>query len=390
MTTMNVKDAAGQTVAVEKPLAPGRAAATASRPVALSNEDNATIGALTETAPASDTASSGLNGRLQRIAQRLTSLIALLPASIGGKTAAASLGVTLASDDPAVATLGAKTDAKSTATDTTSISMVSVLKQISASCQAFVFGAGTAAAAERVTLASDDPAVSVLGATTGAAVITDANGTIQQFLRGLVKRWVDALGTGTAAAALRTTLATDVGLPAGTFLLGKVKTKFIVAAGAALTRPANTTAYTANDAISDNATAGSVTAKTISLSDVNDDTITIERLRLATTDTGLQGKSVRAFLYSSDPTASSGVQAGDNAAFSNKLAGFIGSMSGTFRAFSDGAVAVLVPDESSRIICAPGTGAKTVWWQLQALDAFTPSANSTTITPTAEGFQGAA
>lgn len=39
-------------------------------------------GALTETAPASDTASSGLNGRLQRIAQRITSLIALLPTAL--------------------------------------------------------------------------------------------------------------------------------------------------------------------------------------------------------------------------------------------------------------------------------------------------------------------
>jgi hypothetical protein len=48
-------------------------------------------------------------------------------------------------------------------------------------------GAGTAAAANRVTLASDDPAVATLGATTGAAVITDANGTIQQYLRGIVK-----------------------------------------------------------------------------------------------------------------------------------------------------------------------------------------------------------
>lgn len=37
------------------------------------------IGGLTETAPASDTASSGLNGRLQRLAQRVTSLIALTP-----------------------------------------------------------------------------------------------------------------------------------------------------------------------------------------------------------------------------------------------------------------------------------------------------------------------
>lgn len=36
------------------------------------------IGALTETAPATDTASSGLSGRLQRVAQRLTSLIGLI------------------------------------------------------------------------------------------------------------------------------------------------------------------------------------------------------------------------------------------------------------------------------------------------------------------------
>jgi hypothetical protein len=56
------------------------------------------IGAVDETAPASDTASSGLNGRLQRVAQRLTSLIALLPASLGIKTAAASLSIVPASD----------------------------------------------------------------------------------------------------------------------------------------------------------------------------------------------------------------------------------------------------------------------------------------------------
>ena len=41
---------------------------------------NTEIGGLTETAPASDTASSGLNGRLQRIAQRLTSILAKQPA----------------------------------------------------------------------------------------------------------------------------------------------------------------------------------------------------------------------------------------------------------------------------------------------------------------------
>lgn len=40
-------------------------------------------GGVTETAPGTDTASSGLNGRLQRIAQRLTSIIGLLPTALG-------------------------------------------------------------------------------------------------------------------------------------------------------------------------------------------------------------------------------------------------------------------------------------------------------------------
>ena len=63
-------------------------------------------GSLTETAPATDTASSGLNGRLQRIAQRMTSLIALLPGSLGQKAKAASLAVTLASDQDALPVTG--------------------------------------------------------------------------------------------------------------------------------------------------------------------------------------------------------------------------------------------------------------------------------------------
>lgn len=40
------------------------------------------VGAVNEAAPATDIAASGLNGRLQRIAQRLTSLIALVPAAL--------------------------------------------------------------------------------------------------------------------------------------------------------------------------------------------------------------------------------------------------------------------------------------------------------------------
>lgn len=61
--------------------------------VATGGTTDVLIGAVNETAPATDTASSGLNGRLQRIAQRITSLIALLPASLGRKSSALSLAV---------------------------------------------------------------------------------------------------------------------------------------------------------------------------------------------------------------------------------------------------------------------------------------------------------
>lgn len=68
---------------------------------------NVLLGPVTETAPATDTASSGLNGRLQRIAQRLTSLVAIMP-GLGTKTMAFSEAVTLATDDTQI---GAKTTA---------------------------------------------------------------------------------------------------------------------------------------------------------------------------------------------------------------------------------------------------------------------------------------
>lgn len=86
----------------------GQALAAASVPITLTALEEGLIGALTETAPATDTASSGLNGRLQRIAQRLTSLIALFPISIGQKAMAGSLSVALSSDQssiPVAATL---------------------------------------------------------------------------------------------------------------------------------------------------------------------------------------------------------------------------------------------------------------------------------------------
>jgi hypothetical protein len=60
--------------------------------------DDARIGPVNETAPASDTASSGLNGREQRIAQNLTTINGKLPA-LGPATSALSIPVTTPSND---------------------------------------------------------------------------------------------------------------------------------------------------------------------------------------------------------------------------------------------------------------------------------------------------
>jgi hypothetical protein len=69
--------------AASLPLPSGAATETTLASVLTQSDFDTKVGSLTEAAPASDTASSGVNGRLQRIAQRLTSLIALLPTSLG-------------------------------------------------------------------------------------------------------------------------------------------------------------------------------------------------------------------------------------------------------------------------------------------------------------------
>lgn len=119
---------------------------------------------------------------------------------------------------------------------------------------------------DSVSVATGHGAGATIGTTSGAAVITDANGTLQQYLRGLVKQWIAgtlvigtganvigavktdqtthgttdlvaaditkvagasvATGHGTASGALRVELPTDgtgiVGLAAGTNTIGNV------------------------------------------------------------------------------------------------------------------------------------------------------------------------
>lgn len=166
----------------------------------------------------------------------------------------------------------------------------------------------------------------------------------------------------------------------------------LVVAASVLTRPANTTAYAAGDAVSNNATAASVTPISFAASDAVNAPVTLTHLELLSTDTGLAaaGATFEAWLFNADPTANSGIGGGDNAAFSQKQAGFIGRMSGTFIAASDGSMAILTPVEGSFLPTTPAAGGVAIHALLKTLTAFTPSANSTTFTATLKGFQGRA
>jgi hypothetical protein len=257
---------------------------------------------------------------------------------------------------------------------------------------AVTMGTGTSGTGvQRVVIATDQPQL-----TNKLLVTPDANSAVNvaQMNGVAVTMGSGANGTGVQ----RVTIATDQTWPTG------MSPKGFSAAFTTLTRPANTTAYTAADSISDNATAGSVTALSATVSDTNDDPITITEILINSTDTGLAGKRIRAYLFNSDPTASTGVGAGDNAAYSQKKAGYIGSCSGVLETgFSDGTVGRLVPSYNDGaaastanaqaggfIVTKPTAGAKTLYIQYQAIDGFTPSANSTTIIGTARGYQGRA
>ncbi len=157
---------------------------------AVADGKDVALGATTGAAVITDA-----NGSVQ---QYLRGLVKRWADALGAGTAAAALRTTLASDDPAVSALGATTGTK-VVTDANG-TIQQYLRGI-ITFLANALGAGTAAAANRVTLASDDPAVAVLGATTGTKVVTDANGTLQQYLRGLVSLISGTLSVAFAASA---------------------------------------------------------------------------------------------------------------------------------------------------------------------------------------------
>lgn len=237
-------------------------------------------------------------------------------------------------------------------------------------------------------------------------------------LAAILDKIIDAPATAQGQSdlgTLLTQLKTQIVLAAGAAVIGKVglqvagadlsainpapvnsTDRVLSVLGSVLTRPANTIAYAAGDAISDNATAASVTAITATVSDLNDAPIVITEIELDTNDAGLAaGTQVDIYVYNQDPTANSGVGGGDNAAFANKRAGFRARFRGTFLAFSDGGKAICVPVDGNNSSLAvapilPENGGKRLWLQYKTVAAFTPSAPSTLLTPRIKGFQSRA
>jgi hypothetical protein len=203
----------------------------------LQTAQSVLLGAVTETAPATDTASSGLNGRLQRVAQRLTSLISLIPTSLGPKTSAASFSVTLASDQSTVPVSGPLTDTQLRATAV----------PISAAALPLPTGAATSAL--------QTAEATLIGAVNETAPATDTassglNGRLQrvaQRITSLIALVPASLGAKTSAASFSVVLASDqaaVPTSAPVNTAGSiVNTALVGTTATAVTKPANAVGF---------------------------------------------------------------------------------------------------------------------------------------------------
>lgn len=357
----------------------------------------AKLGIVTETAPASDTASSGLNGRLQRVAQRLSTLIATQPAALGQTTKSASFAVTVASDDDLQGKLGALTET-APGTDTASSGLNGRLQRIAQRLTTHIgqfpssLGQTTKSGSTSFTIASDDDVQGKLGIVTETAPASDTassglNGRLQriaQRITSLIGLLPSALGQATMANSLAVVIASNQTALSTTSSNSELKLT------ASFTRPANTTAYAAGDLVANSTTAGSVTPLSFtSAIRAAGDAVRIERCRIRKSSTGLTNTTFRLHLFESSPTLS----VGDNAAFNssgvlgvNNALAYVGSFAVTMQnSGSDGAIGFGVPLVGNGVTLQPGSGT-TIYGLIEATGAYTPTSGET-IAVDLEGYR---
>jgi hypothetical protein len=150
-----------------------------------------------------------------------------------------------------------------------------------------------------------------------------------------------------------------------------------------LTRPANTTAYSAADAISSNTTAGSVVVPSVTAARISGGSVTLGRVKLNTSATsGMGGVNLQVDLWTVAPTFTNG----DNGAYAvaTGAAGYIGTATVSLSQYGDGAVGTAtIADGPINVKLASG---QAIYWTLQTLSTFTPTSGQT-FTLTAEAVQ---
>lgn len=301
-------------------------AATSAAPVggatsAKQDAQSVLIGAVNETAPASDTASSGVNGRQQRIAQNITTLSGL---------------VATAAKQPSLGTAGS---ASSNVLTVQGIASMTALKTDGSAVTQPVSGTVTANAG------SGTFAVSAASLPLPSGAATSAN--------------QPTLQTGAETVSSFTATPTST----------------------VLTRPADTTAYAVGDLVASSTTAGSVVVQSFIAARYATGSGSLRRVRLYTSATsGMASIGLKINFWSAAPVYTNG----DNGAYvvTTGAANFLGSATITsFNQFSDGAVAVAVPDNGAEINFALASG-QTVYWDLQTTTALTPgNAQTFTLVP---------
>lgn len=164
-----------------------------------------------------------------------------------------------------------------------------------------------------------------------------------------------------------------VGLGAGEAHLGQIGGQIAVVTATELTRPGNTTAYTANDAVNNDATTPTLLAFT-NLMRVTGGSGYITGARLVTDKKSITPRFRVHLFNASDPTI-----AGDNLAWKDlyadqaKRLGFFDLPAMTTAADTSNSTMSRTLDMALRIPIVAATGTRTIWAALETLDAFTPA-----------------
>lgn len=217
-----------------------------------------------------------------------------------------------------------------------------------------------------------DGADTALGTTTDAGIITDIAGTVIGFLRGSIKMWLNYLARFPAALTGSGNLKVGVVESTATVTIAGSVGGFSADPLVTLTRPANTTAYTAQDEVATTGTA----PVSFSVARVTGQTGIITGADLIYSNNPAVTPAFRLLLFSAPVTA-----AGDNVALALSDADaalFIGMIDFTQTQAGGAATSANLMMSGAAVNAKPFT-TDTIFGLLITTNAFTPIANSETI-----------